>query len=298
MRPVLAASLALVLLVSVLPAEAHPLPKTEQATRELVKDVLADTDESGAKMLRDAKKLLRTIKGTVDGVGVPPLPGTPALPSTEQGALEIRTTLVQPGVRGHDMTLGAMWLGSSHAYWTGVYWIESDGAGQVLPNVMDVNENGLILFVDGGSLALGESVNVTYHFLGLDGQHIVQPLGAIPILPAMPVLDRMDLGGAHASTRGKDPEAIFLTPWNLYDHNVTAGMTIFGGDEVLEEEIITACADWQAQVIEPGCRLLYLLPLADAATSLQLWSLDADGERIVEREVTRAQLEAGVTFTP
>lgn len=294
MRPVLATYVALLLLVSALPAEAHPFPKPEQATREAARDVLADTDDSGAKMLRDARKLLRTLAGTVDGATLPPIP---APPETESGALEIRSTLVQPGVKGQDMTLGAMWLGSTNAYWTGVYWVESDGAGQVLPKVLDVNENGLIMFIEGGALARGASVNVTYHFLGLDGQHVVHRLGAISLLDEMPVLDKMDLGGAHASSRGKQPEAVFLTPWNLYAHNVTAGITILAGDDVLEDEIITACADWEAQVIEPGCRLLYLMPLADAATSLHLWSLDEHGERLIERVLARGELEAGVTFT-
>lgn len=287
MRPVFASFLALFLVVSALPAQAHPFPKTQQAARELVKDVLADTDESGAKLLRTAHRMVRDLQGTV--------PPTPGLPETKQGELEIRATLVQPGVLGKDMTLGVLWIGASEAYWTGVYWIESDGAGQKAPSVIDVNEQGLLLFVDGGSLAGASSVDITYHFLGVNGVHAVQRLGEIPLLAQTPVLDRVDVGGARA-TSGEENDIVFLTPWNLYDHNVTAGITILGGSEVLVDETITACGDWQAEVIEPGCRLLYALPFGDAATALRLWSLDGQGERRVEREISRADLLRGVTF--
>ena len=290
MRPLLAASFAVLLIASVLPAEAHPLPKTEQATRELVRDVLADTDHHGAKLLREAKKLLRELNATLPGV-----PAPPPLPTTEQGALEIRATLVQPGIRGQDETLGVMWIGASKAYWTGVYWIESDSAGQKHPNVMDVNEHGALLFVDAGALATGASTNITYHFLGVNGIHIVHELGEIALLDETPVLDRVDVGGASASS-GRELDVVFLTPWNLYDHNVTAGMTILAGDAVLEEETITACADWQLELMEAGCRILYAFPFDDAATSLQLWSLDENGARKLEREMSRAELLAGVTF--
>lgn len=287
MRPVLATSLAFLLVVSALPAEAHPLPKTEQATREIVKDVLTDTDGSGAKLLRTAWRMVRDLQRAV--------PPTPGLPETKQGELEIRATLVQPGVLGQDMTLGMMWIGASEAYWTGVYWIESDGAGQKAPNVMDVSEQGLLLFVDGGSLSGTSSVDITYHFLGLNGVHVVHELGEIPLLAQTPVLDRVDVGGARA-TSGEENDIVFLTPWNIYDHNVTAGITIVGGSDVLVDETITACGDWQAEVIEPGCRLLYALPFGDAATAVRLWSLDEDGERRVEREISRADLLRGVTF--
>lgn len=297
MRPVLAATFALLLVVSALPAEAKLLPKTEKATREFVHDVLVDTDESGAKMLRTAKKMVRALQDEADKLPpVPGLPPAPEPPTTEQGELEIRLTLTQPGVKGQDMTLGAMWIGSSRAYWTGVYWAEGGDAGEIVPNVMDVNEGGLVLFVDGGSLATGNAINVTYHFLGLNGVHVVHKLGEIPILAQMPAVDRIDVGAAAASDRAEGIDYLFLTPWNLYDHNVTAGITILNGDEILHDETITACGDYTAEVMEPGCRLLYAMPFADEATTLQLWSLDENGERVIEREIARDALLLGVTF--
>lgn len=287
MRALVAASFALILMLSAVPAEAKLLPKTRGEAQGLVRDVLEDTDASGAKMLRAARKMVRGLQETA--------PPVPDLPTTEQGTLEIRTTLVQPGVRGKDMMLGALWVGASRAYWTGVYWIESDVGGQKAPQLLDVNENGLLLFVDGGSLAPGASLNVTYHFLGANGKHVVHALGEIALLETTPVLDRIDVGGAVASS-GEEPDVLFLTPWNLYDHNVTAGVSILAGDEVLDEETMTACGDWEAEVMEPGCRLLYAFPFDRAATSLRIWSLGADGERRIEREISRSDLLDGVTF--
>lgn len=285
-------ALALLLMTTV-PAEAHPFPKTEKVAREIVRDTLADTDAGGEKMLKLAQKLVRQAKRAADGLGVPPLP---ALPETTTGALEIRATLVQPGVRGHDFLLGAMWLGASEDHWTGAYWIETDMGGSVFPNLIDLNENGVLMYVDGGGLVAGDSVDVTYHFLGFDGVHTVHPLGEIPMFSDMPVLDRVDIGGAHASARGEEPEALLITPWNLFDHRVTMGITLSSEHGTLDDITIAGCADFEATQTEPGCRLLYVVPFGAALSSVSVWYLNAEGERVVDRELTRGELLAGTTF--
>lgn len=298
--PVIALVLAMALVVTALPVDAKPgapLPKTEKAAKAMARDVLQDTDDTSAKLLAKARKLLRTVRDDAAGA-VPPVPGLPPLPTTAQGALEVRASLVQPGVLGVDMLVGAIWVGASEHYWTGVYWAESDGAGQLTPRAVDLGTEGTILFVEGGALATGAAVNITYHFLGLDGRHVVHALGAIPIYGATPLLDRVDVGGAHASSSGGDHEALLITPWNLFGRNVTMGLTSLAGDEIVDDITLTACADWEAEVVEPGCRMLYALAFPAELTSLELWYLDGSGERVVERQLTRAELLAGVIFKP
>lgn len=291
MRALAATVVAVALLVTTVPAEAHPLPKTEEASRELVGNVLADVDTTGAKMLRHAQKLVKAAQRQLDALPLPEGPGATI------GALEVRAVLTQPGVRGVDQLLGALWLGASEGHWTGVYWVESNGAGSVFPTFADVDEMGVILYLDGGTLATGSSVNVTYHFLGLDGSYTKRDLGEIRILDEMPVLGRADVGGAHASARGEEPEAMLITPWNLFDHNVTMGVTLFGGTSVLDDITVTACGDFEARETEPGCRLLYVLPFEAGLTHVTVWHLDENGDRVDDRTLPRATLLRGFTWS-
>ena len=176
--------------------------------------------------------------------------------------------------------------------------MESDGAGQLTPRLLEVNEHGLLLFAEAGLLARGASVNITYHFLGLDGSHLVHALGQVPILAQTPELGRADVGGAHASSRGGPYEALLLTPWNLLAREATVGLTARAGGEVIEDVVVTACADWELERMEPGCRLVYALPFPPALTSLEVWHEDEEGARVVDRVLSRAQLVAGFTFSP
>lgn len=294
MRAVTVAVLAVLFVAASLPAEAHPLPKTEKAVREVVKDTLAEVDQDGADLLIMAHKLVKEARKAT-GIGEIPVPGLPSAPSN--GRIEIRASLAQPGIQGQDETISILWLGSAGEPWTGAYWVETtESAGVVIPSLMEIDEVGLLLFLDGGAQTNATSLTATYHFLGLDGRYTKHVISNIPLLASVPVLDHVEVGGAHASQRGKEPEAILLTPWNTMDRNVTMGITLLAGNSVLYEETVAGCEDWQASETEPGCRLLYVMPLTSALTRVQVWHLEPDG-RVVDRELSRAVLEGGFTFS-
>jgi hypothetical protein len=128
------------------------------------------------------------------------------------------------------------------------------------------------------------------------GRYVQHDVGRIALLDATPVHDRADVGGA-AATPGSAtlPAALFVTPWNLFESVVTMGRTLLAENATLETIVAADRDDPQATSTAAGCRLLYALLLEPSFTSLQVWHLD-EGARVVDRELTRGQLLAGVTF--
>lgn len=289
MRRVLPAFAIVALLVLAgVPADAKPFPNTREAARDLARDVLDDADSDGAKLLRDAQRLVKTARETVGGLGLTGL--------VENGALEARVSLAQAGVREVDELIAVVWVGADSGRWAGAYWIETN-TGARSPNLLEIGEEGTLLLLDAGPLAVADHVDITYHFLGIDGVHTTHHVGTAPMLDATPVLDRAEFGAGVGSTRGEWPEIFLVSPWNLFDRNMTLGLTLYGGEEVLEDLIVAGCADALAQETEPGCRLLYLGAFRPEFTSVALWHLE-EGERVLDCELTRADLEAGYQFTP
>lgn len=267
--------LALLVVAAGVPADAKPRPGHH--AMKLVRHALAETEEGAATLLTDARALL------------------PRLPA-RNGDLEVRAVLTQPAVRGEDETMAIVWLAAREgAAWKGAVW--ADGAtGSVAPSYLELDEVGVLLSLEGTALARDGLVDATYHFLGVDGKHRALALGPIPVLDTMPVLPRVDVGGAIAVER-EDLPAILVTPWNLLERNVTMGLTLRAGDVALDTLTAPACADLDATHTEPGCRHLYVLPLDDTLTHVDLWRME-DGARVVDRTLERAELLAGVTFTP
>lgn len=267
-----ALALALLVLAAGVPADAKPI----HAGPKIVRHTLRDTGETAVMLLAEARAL------------VPPLP-------TRNGELEIRAVLTQPAVRGVDETMAVLWVAAKGGTWKGAYWAEGT-AGNFAPHYLEIDEVGVLLYLEGAALAQGDTVDATYRFLGVDGRLQARPLGPIPVLGEMPVLDRVDIGGALAVER-EDLPAILITPWNLHDHDVTMGLTLRAGDDAIETYVAPACADVNATSTEAGCRLLYVLPIPAALTHLDVWHLE-DGARVVDRTLERASLLAGETFTP
>ena len=284
MRAVACSVVLLVLLASAgTTALAQPFPKSAAAAKHVVRDTLRDADQTAADALLAAHKLVRDMRK-----------GIPTLPSAE-GDIEVRAVLKQPGIQGRDELLSAMWVGADAGTWRGVYWIVSS-EGTTFPGLLEVDQNGILLMLDGGRFALGDRIDATYHFLDLDGRHTTRDMGRFPLLPATPTVGRADLGGAIATEgSASHPPAILLSPWNLFGANATIGVTLRAGDAELESVTAPACGDIEATETEPGCRLLYALPLAPELTTLEVWHLEG-GERVVDRELTRAELIAGYTF--
>lgn len=268
--------LAILVVAAGMPADAKPRHAPHHAPK-VVRHALAETGEGAAALLNEARSLL------------------PLLPA-RNGDLEIRAVLTQPAVRGQDETMAIVWIAAREgAAWKGAVW--ADGAtGSAAPNYVELDEVGVLLYLDGALLARDGVVDATYHFLGVDGKHHALALGPIPVLETMPVLDRIDLGGAIAVER-EDLPAILVTPWNLFDQNVSMGLTLRAGDRALESLSAPACADLAATHTEPGCRMLYVLPLDDALTHLDVWHMQG-GARVVDRTLERGELLAGATFTP
>lgn len=278
------------LILAGVPVDAKPFPKTREATRAFAHDVLDEADSDGAKLLREAQSLVRTLRETVGGLG---LPGP-----IENGALETRLSLAQPGIRGGDEIISAVWIGADTGRWSGAYWIETN-TGARSPNFIEIDEEGTLLLLDAGPLAVADHVDITYHFLGVDGVHTTRYVGSAPMLDASPVLDHADFGAGVASARGEAPEILLVSPWNLHDRNMTLHMTLHAGDDVLDEVTVVGCADALAQETEPGCRLLYLGLFAPELTSISLWHADkTTGERVIDRALTRDELLRGYQFTP
>lgn len=282
------------------PVEAKPFPQAQAAARHMVRDTLQDADHTTAKLLREAHGMIREARE--NATALLPSPGSPALPALpappQNAPLEVRAVMTQPGFQGQDDILAVLWIGATSGTWTGAYWVQSDD-GMVFPNLLEVNEEGLLLFMYGGSLSLDDSIDdASYHFLGIDGAHVTTKIPSIPLLDGVPVLDRVSLAGADASSRGKAPEALFLAPWNTMAENVTMGVTLLDDGVAREEFTIAGCDDPSATVTEAGCRLIYVLELAPEITDLELWHLDADGNRIVDETHDRLSLEMGVTYSP
>lgn len=295
MRAVAWASLGVafcLLAVAAAPAEAKPFPKTRKAVHETVKEVLVEADEDGAEALARAQALLEDAASMLDGAGglVPTLAAQPTL--------EVRASFVQPGFQGRDDVLSVTWVGASEGVWTGVHWLLSDD-GMVRPNLLEVTEEGLLLYMFGGSLSLDDKIEgASYHFLGLDGREVVHELPTIPLLADVPVLDKVSLAGGDASARGKAPEAILLSPWNTMGDAVTMGITLRSGDKTLQEFTLSDCDDPSATQTAAGCRLLYVLELRPDVTHVELWHLDEEVGRVVDETHERHDLERGVTFAP
>lgn len=281
------------------PVDAKPsklFPETRKAVREMAHDTLIEADHTTAEMLREARRLVRETGDAAGGL-LGPAPGLPALPTPPRnGQLEVRAVMTQPGFQGMDDVLAVLWIGASSGTWTGAYWLESDD-GMVLPNLLEVGEEGLLLFMYGGSLSLDDSVEgARYRFLGIDGAMRSHALPDIPLLPGQPVLDKVSLAGADASTRGEAPEALLLAPWNTMPQDVTMGITLLSNGDTVEDFTIAGCQDPEASVTEAGCRLLYVLELTPDVTDLELWHLDATGARVVDETHDRLALQMGVSF--
>lgn len=87
---------------------------------------------------------------------------------------------------------------------------------------------------------------------------------------------------------------MIITPWNL-GANATLSMRSLPDDHLLDQIVVAARVDHAASYTEEGCRLAYVLVLDPALTSIELArSVSDDG--VVERSLTRADLEAGWTF--
>lgn len=283
MRPAAAMALALAAcLILAGPAGAKPLARAE-ISAPLVGHVLVQAHADDAARLAQAERLVAQARALA------PLPAG--------GSLEIRASFAQPGVRGEDHVVAALWIAARSDDWAGAYWIDSD-AGVLRPNLATLDAGGSILLVDAGRLALGAEANLTFHFLGLDGRRVDHRIERIPMLDGVPTIGRVDVGGIAATTRGEEPEALFVTPWNLMGAPVAMGMTLRAGDATLSDIAVGGCADPDAPVSEHGCRPLYILRLAPEASHLDLWHVDEEGVRVVDATYDRAQMEAGVVLRP
>lgn len=281
-------AIAVVLVAAGTPALAHPFPKTEKAVREIRHETLDGADEDLAGALLAARDLVREARKAAKDVVLPTLPGLPG----PGPAIEVRASLKQPGIQGQSETLHYAWVGAASGAWRGAYWIQSS-EGTTTPGLTEIDQNGVVFALTGGALSTASSVQVTYHFLALDGAYTVHEVGSIPLLPEPPETGRADVGGAHATPgSASHPASILLTPWNLVGRNATIGLTLLADGAELASHTAPACEDIEATETEPGCRLLYALPLDASLTSVQVWHLE-NGSKVVDRELTRAQLLAG-----
>ncbi|HUR69885.1 MAG TPA: hypothetical protein VM370_11625 [Candidatus Thermoplasmatota archaeon] len=273
------------LLISAMPASAGmPFPETRHAARALVRDSVDELDGTAAGAIGAARALLSQVRN-----------GLPAM-LMHNGELEVRAGFAQPVVRGQEDFLSLVWAGSGEDPWLGVYWIETP-MGVRSPNLLQVEPDGAFLFLDAGITELPDSVDITYHFLGVDGKQIDHHVGVSQVLDFLPDAGRVDLGAAIATARGSEPEAIFFTPWNLLGADAIVGFTTYAGDEVLEEYLVVSCADFETTTMESGCRQLYIGLFSPELTSFALWHEEA-GVRITDVELSRADLIAGYSFTP
>lgn len=278
--PLVALVLAFALLAAALPAEAKPGPKLDRAAWKLVKATLRAGDATTDDALALAARL-------VEDAGV-----AGALPAPQ--ALELRATLAQPAVRGQDDLLATVWAASPGG-WRGAYWIESE-AGSTSPALLALDDQGTMIGAFGGANLAASFVRVVFHFLSQDGEHTDHAARTTLALDAAPVTGAADVGGAALSERGRAPEALLVTPWNLVGRATSIGFTLRAGDAQLRDVPATACADLSAREVEPGCRALYVVPFPDEATAIDVWHLDAQGARIVDRTIARAELAAGVSY--
>lgn len=253
------AVLALLLLAALLPtAAAGPVPQTEAALRHVVKDTLREADHAGAQLVREAHALAPS----------------PLLPLPDRsGGLETLALFTQPAVRGADDLLAAAWIAPTKASWSGVYWIESE-AGVVTPRSLTVGADGALLTLYGGSLAVTDAVQVSFRFLGPNGTVWSLDAPTLDVLDATPVRERVDFGGAVATSHGRAglPELVLFSPWNVLGHDARMGFTLARADGTpVATAVVGGCADPADETSEAGCRPLYLAMRSDAET-LSVWS--------------------------
>lgn len=271
------ALLAGLLLVASLPTidARNPLPETASVAKETVKTSLRETDHDGAKLLKQAQRLLGRVPRLQDA-----------------GELEVRARLTQPGLASEDALLAAVWVGAREGVWRGAWWAESD-AGAATPNALMLDATGVLLLVDGGALAQRDAVRLRVHFAGADGSITTVDLGDIALLAGVPELGRVDAGGAVASARG---EALLLTPWNLVGEPVAMGFRVVAQDgATLSDWQVGGCDDPTLPETEHGCRPLYAVPWPADAARVELWRVE-DGARVVDATLDAETLIAGYMF--